>query len=203
MQHGANPMCVFGCVFWRPNIIVLCVQKPKRKMGKDVGRGEGSSSLITNTNTHKYLSSAPLFSSASKTCMCGVKDFIVFWLLNHFVLPFLFPLSSIFSPSSFLCFCFLSCHSCSLWHHSLCSFSALLFILLFVGLLSIILHSTFVHSCCTFSCSKLLIFLFDVVVHSFAQSHCSSYSMLLHILLLQVIVLHIRCYFMFLSRLFV
>ncbi len=107
MQHGANPMCVFGCVFWRRNIIVLlCVQKPKRKRGKDVGRGAGSSSLITNTNTHKYLSSVPLFSSASKTCMCGVKHFIVFWLLDHFVLPFLFPPSFIFSPSSFFVFVF-------------------------------------------------------------------------------------------------
>jgi hypothetical protein len=98
---------------------------------------------------------------------------------------------------------FLSCHSCSFWHHFLRSFSALLFILLLVGLLGIILHATFAHSCCTFSCLKLLFFLFNVVAYSLAWSYCSSYSMLLDILLLEVIVLHIRCYFMFLSHLFV
>jgi hypothetical protein len=98
---------------------------------------------------------------------------------------------------------FLSCHSCSLWHHSLRSFSALLFILVLVGLRGIILHSTFAHSCCTFSCLKLFFFLFNVVAYSLAWSYCSSYSMLLDILLLEVIVFHIWCYLMFLSHLFV
>ncbi len=90
-------------------------------------------------------------------------------------------------------FLFLCCHSCSLWHHSLCSCSALLFILLLVGLLSIILHLSFAHSCWTFSCLKLLFFLFNVVAYSLAWSYCFFYSMLLHILLLEVIVFLIWC----------
>lgn len=93
---------MFGCVFWRPNIIVLCVQKPKRKREKEVGRGGESSSLITNTNTHKYLSSAPPFSGASETCMCCAKTLVVLWLLDPLLPPSLLHIFSIF----FFCFSF-------------------------------------------------------------------------------------------------
>ncbi len=161
---------VFGCVFCRPNIIVLGVRKPKRKREKEVGRGGQSSSQIPT----RYLSSAPVFSGASKTCMYGVKPLIVFWLPDHFVLSFFFPLSSNFFSILFFCFCFclvilaafgtpllmflfsttLHPLACRIAHHyssfEFCSF------LLDILLLEVIVF--LIQCCCIFSCLKLLFF---------------------------------------------